>query len=84
MEFLGLDIIDILVFIAGMVLGGGPMAMKLKAVSKLVKGAAKYLDDLSTPNDELRRDAIQRGIGEVAEIIDRFTGEGKAAKKAEK
>jgi hypothetical protein len=63
---------DIIIFLVGAALGFGPAALKIKALLKLVKGVAKYLDGLSDPNPQIRQDAIAKGVSEVATIIDKY------------
>jgi hypothetical protein len=40
----------------------------------MVVGTAKYLDGLTDPNPQIRQDALNKGIPEIADILDRYLG----------
>ncbi len=80
MEFLttmGIDPVDIIIFVIGTAISGGPLGAYLIKARKLVKVAGKFLDSIDTPNDDLRRHALEKGYEEIKKLIDKHSTEGK-------
>lgn len=65
LDFLGLDFSDLAVLALCAVTGIPAFGLQVAKYKKLLSGIIQVMDDISTPNGEIRKAAIEKGINEV-------------------
>jgi hypothetical protein len=65
-------LVQIVIPLLGLIFGFIARQPSVQKYKKLVKGAGKYLDDLSDPNPQIQHDALSKGIPEIVEILDKY------------